>query len=202
MKANRNFLFRTTAIAICTVLLATLGAVSASASNEHWIHVRVENGDNDGEVVTVNLPLSLLSAAAAMIPQEFLDEAHSEAQLALDDVELSWTDLRNMWDQIRDSPDATYMTLQSEDQNLRVWKEGDFLRVGSNEGGYQSETEIDVSFPLAVVDALFSGPDNRLDIGAALQALADYGPGNLVSVRDGEQTVRVWVDDQNESSNR
>jgi hypothetical protein len=202
MKANRNFLFRTTAMAICTLLLATLGAAGAAASDDHWIHGRGENGDDDGEVVTINLPLSLLSAAAAMIPQDILENAHNEAQIALDDVELSWTDLHSMWDQIRNSPDATYMTLQSAEQNLRVWKEGDFLRVGSNENGYSAGTEIDVSFPLAVVDALFSGPDNRLDIGAALQALADYGPGNLVSVRDGEQTVRVWVDDQNESSDR
>lgn len=187
---------RFTAFCLIALLMGTFIATGATAS-ESWIHVRVEGGSDD-EVVTVNLPLSLLSAAAQMIPPEIIDEVHHETQIALDDVELSWTDLRNLWEEIRYSPDATYMTLRSRDQDLRVWKEGDFLRVGGNErdsGG----TEIDVSFPLAVVDALFSGPEGRLDIGAALQALADYGPGNLVSVRDGDQTVRVWIDNVNES---
>lgn len=199
MKNSRHSLFRFAVIAAVALLLGSLAATSAAAADNYWIHVRVENGDNEGDV-TVNLPLALLSAAAQMIPAEVLENAHHEAQVALDDVEMSWTDLQNLWDQIRDSPDATYMTLESEGQNLRVWKEGDYLRVGGNEGTGGDGTEIDVHFPLAVVDALFSGPENRLDIGAALQALADYGPGNLVSVKNGEQTVHVWVDDQNESS--
>lgn len=184
-------------LTLIALLLATLGA-SAAAASESWIHVRVEGGSDD-EVVTVNLPLSLLSAAAQMIPEEVVDEIHHETQIAFDEAELSWADLRNLWDQIRDSPDATYMTLKSRDQNMRIWKEGDFLRIGSEGTDYGNEPEIDVSFPLQVVDALFSGPEGRLDIAAALQALADYGPGNLVSIRDGEHTVRVWIDDVNES---
>lgn len=188
---------RFAAFALVALLLTAFGASAAAAASESWIHVRVEGGSDD-EVVTVNLPLSLLSAAASMIPEQVIDDVQHEAQIALDDVEMSWTDLRNLWEQVRHSPDATYMTLQSRDQNLRVWKEGNFLRVGGTEGT-SGGTEIDVSFPLMVVDALFSGPEGRLDIGAALQALADYGPGNLISIRDGEQTVRVWIDDVNES---
>ncbi len=182
--------------ALIAILLAATAASAAPASDS-WIHVRVEGGSDD-EVVTVNLPLSLLSAAAQMIPDDVVNEIHNETQIAFDEAELSWEDLQNLWEEIRYSPDATYMTLKSHDQNLRLWKEGDFLRIGGD-GGNQGGAEIDVSFPLAVVDALFSGPEGRLDIAAALQALADYGPGNLVSIRDGEQTVRVWIDNQNES---
>ncbi len=79
-----------------------------------------------------------------------------------------------------------------------VKKEGDFVLVKTTESS-EDGSNVDVKFPLAVVDALLSGPEGTFDFVAAIQALADYGPGELVTVRDGNETVRVWIDDQNES---
>ena len=49
--------------------------------------------------------------------------------------------------------------------------------------------------PVAVLDALFSGGRDTLDVAAAVRALRDRGDGELVRVAGGDAEVRVWVDD-------
>jgi len=51
-----------------------------------------------------------------------------------------------------------------------------------------------VRFPLDVVDALLSGGENELDLIAALDALADHGGGDLVTVESDDESIRVWID--------
>jgi len=47
------------------------------------------------------------------------------------------------------------------------------------------------------VDALLSGGKNEIDLVAGLRALSSQGDTELVSVKDDENTVRVWVDSKN-----
>ena len=174
------------------LILALLFAGSASA--EQWFHIKVE-GSGD-EVVTVNLPLSLMKTAAAMIPDDVQTEVNDELRVQIDDLDMNWQDLRNFWEEVKASPEATYVTVQTRDENVAVKKEGNFLLVKTTEST-ENGTEVNIKVPLMVIDALFSGPDGTLDFSAALDALASYGPGHLVSVRDGDETVRIWIDDKN-----
>jgi hypothetical protein len=48
-----------------------------------------------------------------------------------------------------------------------------------------------------VVDALFSAGKDELDVVAALHALSASGDTELVSVKDEQNTVRVWIDSKN-----
>jgi len=50
---------------------------------------------------------------------------------------------------------------------------------------------------MKVVDALFSAGKDELDIVAALKALSGHGDTELVTVKDSENTVRIWVDSKN-----
>jgi hypothetical protein len=72
-----------------------------------------------------------------------------------------------------------------------VFKEGDYLYVRSNE---EAQQQIEVNIPAPVVDALLSGEGDELDLMTAAKALAQSDAGELVSIRDGDETVRVWVD--------
>ena len=180
---------RKTIFALALLALTFTGAAAA----DQWIHLKVENLD-DEELVTVNLPFSMLHAAVAMIPEE----VKAEGEIALDELDMNWEELMTLWGEIKNAPEATFVTVETRDETVVVKKEGEFVLVKtteSNEGG----TNVDVKFPLTVVDALLSGPEGTFDFAAALQALADYGPGELVTVRDGDETVRVWIDDQNVS---
>jgi len=60
------------------------------------------------------------------------------------------------------------------------------------------EQKVDVTVPLAVVDALLSTTKtDELDIAAALRALGNAGDVLLVTVQDSSEKVRVWVDSRN-----
>lgn len=170
---------------LCSVLTAS------AAVADQWIHVKINDGGSDE--VSINLPMSLLSAAVRMIPEE----VSAEAEIALDDLNMGWEDFREFWAEVRDAPEATFVSIKSGEDRIDVKKEGQFVLITSDEA--RGGAEVDVKFPLAVVDALLSGRGDRLDFEAALQALADFGPGNLVSVRDGDSTVRVWIDNNNEA---
>ena len=174
------------------LMLALSLVFTASAFAENWIHVKVENA-NDEEYVTVNLPLSLMQAAVNMIPQDIDDDVN----IAIDDLNMSWSELRAFWQEVKKAPEATFVTVQSKDETVKVRKEGDFVYVRTTEASDQG-AKVDVQFPLAVVDALLDSPDGTLNFQGAMQALADFGPGNLMSIQDGDETVRIWIDDQNE----
>ncbi len=178
-----------TLFALTLLALTFTGAAAA----DQWIHVKVEN-QQDEELVTVNLPFSMLHAAVAMIPEEV--KAHGE--IAIDDLDMDWNELMTLWSEIKNAPEATFVTVETPDENVVVKKDGDFLLVQTTERS-EDGADVDVKVPLTVVDALLSGPEGTFDFAAAIEALAAYGPGELVTVHDGDDTVRVWIDDRNET---
>ncbi len=178
-----------TIAAFALIALTFTGAAAA----DQWIHLKVEN-QHDEEMVTVNLPFSMLHAAAAMIPEE----VKAEGEIQLDELDMDWNELMALWGEIKNAPEATFVTVETRDEKVVVKKEGEFVLVKTTERS-DDGADVDVKFPLAVVDALLSGPEGTFDFAAAIEALSDYGPGELVTVRDGDETVRVWIDDSNET---
>jgi hypothetical protein len=183
---------RTFALAVAVVLSLALPLTAAAA--DRWFHVHVDDRSSGGAEVSVNLPLTLIESAVKLIPEEVSRELSRELQIELDEVGFSGDELRELWTAVRAGDDATYVTVRDDEHNLDVRKSGDFLVVDSDES---SDTQIDVRFPLPVIDALLSAPDGRLDFSAAIRTLAEYDDGNMVTVRDRETTVRVWVDSSN-----
>ncbi|MEE2775482.1 MAG: hypothetical protein VYE73_01785 [Acidobacteriota bacterium] len=119
--------------------------------------------------------------------------------MELNDVGIDIEDLRDFWTEERESDDTVFVTAESEDETVRVAKEDDYLIAKTTEhrdGGAQ----VDVKFPFEVLDALFSGSEEELDLAAAVRALAEYGDGDMVSVTEGDTKVRVWVDGINDPS--
>jgi len=56
---------------------------------------------------------------------------------------------------------------------------------------------VQIKVPMKVVDALLSAGKDELDIVAALKALSAHGDTDLVTVKDEENTVHVWMDSKN-----
>ena len=177
------------------VLISLFVATASFASNQ-WLHVKIEGTGDDR--VTVNLPLSLMEAAVQMIPEEMTTDINNDIEVAIDDVNMDWQDLRAFWESVKNSPEATFATVETKDEKVAVKKEGKYLLVKTTEFSDRG-TEVNVKLPMSVVDGLFSGPEGTLNFAAAIQALADHGEGHLVSIRDGDETVQVWIDDQNEA---
>ncbi len=207
--SSRGILKAAFTLALATVVLAPAAtfAQTASASKDQWIHVRVENKDNSGETVRVNVPIEL---AEKVLPAINKDNLHN-GKVHIDSAHLEDVDLRALLDAIRTSKDGEYVTVQSHENDVRVAKSGGYLLIHVTDKSSHkaesktkdgkvipaSESQVEVKVPMKVVDALFSAGKDELDVVAALHALSAHGDIELVSVKDSENTVRVWIDSKN-----
>ena len=176
-----------TIIAVALAALVAGGAgVLGATDNDLWLHVKVEE-DNDTKV-TVNLPMSVVGKALPMLPQEHFKAGH----MHLDDMEISIAEMRELWQEVQNTPDVTFVTVEDGDETVKVWKEGGYLMVSVDEG--ERGENVEVRVPARVVDALLSGDGEELNLVGALEALVDEGEGQLVTVTGANENVRVWVD--------
>jgi len=205
---SRGFLRLTATLALAgfALLPSVLLAQNASKSDQ-WIHVRVENKEDGGETVRVNVPIDM---AVKVLPAIKHDNLH-DGKVRIDSAHLDDVDLRAMLDAVRTAKDGEYVTVQSNENDVRVAKNAGYLYIHvtdknpkkGREGGKDAatkpvhESKVEVKVPMKVVDALFSSGKDELDIVAALRALSSNGDTELVSVKDSENTVRVWIDSKN-----
>lgn len=201
MRSPRSFLHdflhdssgpRRVAALLTAAVFTALLAAPASASADRWLHVKVDEAD--GAKVNVNLPLNLIEMAFDMIPEDVSHDLDQEVRVELNEAGFDLDELRALWFELRDGEDATFVTVEDGDTTVAVRKVGDYFVAETVDS---VDSRVDVRFPAAVVDALFSGGD-RLDFAAAVRALADHSDGDMVTVRDRGTSVRVWIDDVNE----
>jgi hypothetical protein len=189
---------------------ATSSTMTSSSKTEQWIHVRVESKEDHGETVRVNVPVEM---AAKVLPAINKDNLH-DGKVRIDSKHTNDVDLRAILDAVRTSRDGEYVTVQGNDNNVRVAKSAGYLyihvtdkcdgkKAAANDGitgtkpAAGHESKVDIKVPMKVVDALFSAGKDELDLVAALQALSAHGDTELVTVKDAENTVRIWVDSKN-----
>jgi hypothetical protein len=185
---------------------------TTSASKDRWLHVRVISTDGKGETVRVNVPLEL---AEKVLPAVNHDRLHN-GKVKIDCAHVNDVDLRALAEAIRSSKDGEYVTVQGSDNDVRVAKQGGYLLVHVLDHGYRGKhamkdeaaeksasgksnekNEVEIKVPMKVIDALFSAGKDELDLVAALHALSAAGDTELVSVKDRDNTVRVWLDSKN-----
>jgi hypothetical protein len=166
---------------------------ASGANGDRWLHVRVSNPGSREETVRVNVPLEL---AEKVLPTINKDRLHS-GKVRFDDIDCHGVDLRALADAVRSSKDGEFVTVQSKDSDVRVAKHNGTLFVHVFEKNKPKKSQVEVKVPMKVVDALFSAGKDELDLVAALHALSSQGDTELVSVKDEENTVRVWLDSKN-----
>jgi len=170
---------------LAVVICLTAGTAFAGAQG-HWLHVRVQEDGHDGDRVSVNIPLSVVQAILPAIEtNEFRNGRINIGRGEIEDI-----DLHEILQAFRDAPDADFVTIDGQDESVRVSKEGGFLLVNVDD----DNDRVRVRLPLDVVEALLSGDDDELDLIAALDALADHGGGDLVTVESDDESIRVWID--------
>ena len=167
---------------------------SAAAENaERWLHVRVISTDGRGETVRVNLPLEL---AEKVLPAVNHDRLHN-GKVRIDPSEMNDVDLRALMEAIRTAKEGQYVTVEGDDNHVRVAKEGNHLMIHVVDKSGPKKSQVEVKVPMKVVEALLSAGKDELDLVAALHALGTQGDVELVSVKDSENTVKVWLDSKN-----
>lgn len=171
---------------LSVVMVALIFGVQAQG--QKWLHVRVESAAADGERVKVNIPFALIEVVLPKIQAEEL----SDGKVKFAGEELSVTDLREIWAEIKKTGNSELLTVTSKDTNVRVSMEGDTLIIRTTG---ESNENVSVTLPTVVMDALLQGDGDELDVLAAVKALSENNLKELVSVEADDQTVRVWIDE-------
>lgn len=175
------------AAAAALVAVALLAAPAAQAGDERWFHVRVEEFGGSGERVSVNIPLSFVRSMLPMIETE----EFRGGSIYLDEHDLNGIDLGQALLALREAPDADFVTVRSDSEDVVVRKENGFLVVRADDG----DERVRVQVPLAIVEAMIDPAyPNRLNLAAALDALAAFDGQDLVTVESRDANVRIWID--------
>lgn len=180
------------AVAVILALSAT-GLLAqeppAQTGGDKWLHVRVEKSGEDGEFVRVNVPLSLAEAVLPTI--EANNFRHGKIRFR---HHRNGIDFRALLEAVKNTKDGEFVTIEKKDETVSVVKENGFLLVTVSESKGEKSEQVDVKVPMVVVEALLSGEEDELNLAAAIKALRQFGDIQLVSIRDGDETIRVWID--------
>ena len=207
--SNRGFHGKTAMVTAMALLLFPAGVVAqgtaapakaaqstssaAAEKGERWLHVRVICAEGKGDTVRVNVPLEL---AEKVLPAVNHDRLHN-GKVRIDSSDVNDVDLRALMDAIRTAKEGEYVTVQGNDNDVRVAKEGNHLTVHVLDKSGSKKSQVEVKIPMKVMEALLSAGKDELDLVAALHALGAQGDMELVSVKDSENTVKVWLDSKN-----
>lgn len=196
--------------------LAAVGAVAflcapvqAAETGNAWLHVRVEEGQQASKV-SVNLPLSVVEVALKAAPG--IIEEHGKVNFGKHHG-MKLADVRKLWAQLEAVGDAEFVTVESEGENVRVQRKGDLLQVfvDKKDAGKSKEAkpaekapgkpshageEVRVEVPVSLVAALLSGEGDEVNLEAAIGELKKRR-GDIVRVRERDNNVRIWIDEQN-----
>lgn len=180
---------------VAALLAAGLALAPALAqSGGRWLHVRVVDGSEKAASVKVNLPVSVLETMAQAIEDDHVHDGKIE--IGHDGIDAA--QLQAMWKAIRASQDMEFVTVESDDANVKVAKSGKYL-LAKVDGRDGDAGKVDVRIPLDVVDALLQAPQGQLNVKGALEVLAAHDDGALVQVHDGKSDVKVWIDSKAEA---
>ena len=181
---NRTFL-----AAACAL---SLGAIPVQAQTP-WIHIEVDENETDDSHVKVNLPLSVVQIVLEAAPDKIVKDGRIHLHDLDDDLDVE--DLRRMWNELRTAPDSELVSVEGKGNGERVSvrRQGDQILVEVDDRDDRDTVRIQV--PVTMVDALFSGEGQELNLKGAIEELKTLR-GEIVRVDDGETKVRIWIDEK------
>ena len=182
-------------LALFAMMVAAPFQAAAQSADAAWIHVQVIEEGEDGETVSVNLPLSLARVALQVAPDKLTEKLTSK----FNEEDIKIADLRALWAEVKRTGDAEFVSIESGEESVSVSRVGDLIKVFVEERGGDDGDEagerVQVDIPIVVVDALLSGEGEELNLEAAVARLGERR-GDIVQVRDGSSRVRVWIDER------
>ncbi|HTR24597.1 MAG TPA: hypothetical protein VMI10_11485 [Terriglobales bacterium] len=180
-------------LALSLAAQAQTATPAASSTHDRWLHVRVQSAQPKNENVRVNVPLELAEKVLAAIKDDHL----YHGKIKIDVSNSKDIDIRALFDAIRTTKDGEFVTVQSNDEDVRVAKQNGYFLVHVHDKDHGKREQVEIRIPMKVAEAMLSAANNELDLAAAIRALSAQGDTELVSVKSDEETVRIWLDSKN-----
>src|SRR5271155_1581753 len=107
------------------LLCALPGKAAPATGGDRWLHVRVVSTDSKGETVSVNIPLEV---AEKILPAINKNQLHN-GKVSIDHFDAEGIDFRALMEAVRNSKDGEFVTVNSNDGEVRVAKQGGYMLV-------------------------------------------------------------------------
>ncbi|MEW6366338.1 MAG: hypothetical protein AB1714_17060 [Acidobacteriota bacterium] len=179
-------------LAILVTAIFCASAILRAAPQEKWLHVKVEERSGKGEVVKVNVPLSLAEKLLPLIQSEDL----KGGKVRIQGCHHGEIDLPGILAAVRDAQDGEYVTVEGGDEDVRVAKQNGLLLI-TVRGKRGDHEKVDVRLPMTIAESLTSTEKGEIDLLSMIRALQSHGDMQLVSVESDHETVGVWIDGRN-----
>ena len=165
----------------------------ARAGEGLWLHVAVDEEGPAGARVRVTVPLSLAQAVIPLIDEEEIAGGKIRLDHLDDCTESDLREIRALRAAVAAAPEGEFLPVTIDDQTALVTRSGKNLLMCIDD----EETKVRIRVPLDLVDALLAAEaagHGELDLAATINTLAAEGPGDIVTVDDGHDQVRIWLD--------
>jgi hypothetical protein len=164
-----------------------------------WLHVRVDEHGKSSKV-RVNVPLTVVEAALEAAPAKIVDKGRIKIDLGHgrhdheghQGHDLSLAEMRKIWQSLKDAGDTEFVTVEEEDETVKVARRGDLVQVRVSKPNGKEEVQVDV--PVGLVDAVLAGPGDSVDVKTVMRELRARR-GDIVRVNDEDSAVRIWIDE-------
>lgn len=159
-----------------------------------WLHVRVDERGKSSKV-RVNVPMTVVEAVLEAAPERIVDKGRIKFDLGHGGHEghdLSLADMRRIWKDLKDAGDTDLVTVEEDDETVRVARKGDLVQVRVSKANGKEEVHVDV--PVSLVDAVLAGSGESVDVKAVIRELRGRR-GDIVRVNDEDSAVRIWIDE-------
>lgn len=181
------------AFLVAGLLVFAVGVVAAQDTGpQPWLHVQVTGEDDGAENVAVNVPLSAAEPLLALVPHRILSDG--QLSLAGREVPVNVGAMRDLWRALMAVGDTEFVAVDGDDETVRIARVGDQITVQVEDRDEEGGETVDIQLPIVVVDALFSGNGDALNVRAAVERLGELR-GDIVRVSEDERHVRIWIDE-------
>ncbi len=170
-------------VRIAALVALTVVVAPVLKASDLWLHIRAVETGSHPTTVKVNLPFSLVERAAPLIEDARIDDG----QIAWNGDPMEIAELRETWRALRSGS----VRLSRNGASWTLEGKGTAETLVVREG--KSAKHAEVRVPAGLVDALLAD-GSRLDLVAAIDAIARLGAGELVAVDEDGTRVRIWVD--------
>jgi hypothetical protein len=173
--------------------LLFLAAPALAGDKTRWVHVRVVDGDSEGETVKINVPVNLVDGVLTLLEARAEKDGHG-SHFQINDEEIDREEVRRVLSQLRDLPEGTEIGIEKDDDEAYFSRSGDRLKIRAKED--EDESFVRIELPLKMAEAFAASDD--VDLSEAFQTLDE---GEILVFDDEDRTtVRIWIDHQSESN--
>lgn len=173
---------------IAVLALGLAGGVAMAEEPTKWLNINVVEHGDGGATVDVRVPMSLVLAVIEAVDVEGFSDGHVD--LDLDDADIDWPVLVKA---IQDAPDAEYVRVKSDTENVVIRKQQGMVLIHVTEGADAGE-EVEVTVPVELLEAVSTDEEHRLDMRSVLARLDQGSLGDIVRVKSSDADVRVWIE--------